>query len=73
MEIVIALIIGVLIGFFGRGLAIKRKAIGVLRLDRSDPDGPNLFLEMTEGSMDKIQHSKYVMMEVNLKSYISRD
>lgn len=73
MEFVVLLIIGVLIGFFGRGLVIKRASIGVLRLDRSDPDGPHLFLEMKEDSMQRIQSSKYVTMEVNLKSYISRD
>lgn len=73
MEFVILLVIGVLIGYFGRGFVLHRKAIGVLRLDRSDPDGPHLFLEMKEDSMQRIQNSKYVIMEVNLKNYISRD
>lgn len=73
MEFVVIFIVGILIGFFGRGFFLHREAIGVLRLDRSDPDGPNLFLEMKEESMNRIQHNKYVMMEVNLKSYISRD
>lgn len=73
MEFVVMLVIGVLIGFFGRGIVLHREAIGVLRLDRSDPDGPHLFLEMKEDSMHRIQNSKYVLMEVSLKNYISRD
>lgn len=74
MDLAIVLVIGILIGFFGRELLVKPKTIGVLRVDRSDPDdGPYLFLEMKQTAMNEIQHSKYVMLEVNLKDYISRD
>lgn len=73
MDLAIMLAIGVLIGFFGRGF-IKPNTIGVLRVDRSDPDdGPYLFLEMKRTAMNEIQHNKYVMLEVNLKDYIPRD
>lgn len=72
MEFVLVLAIGVLIGFFVRGFA-KPDIIGILRLDRSDPDSPYLFLEMEPDSMQKIEHRKYVTMEVMIKNYISRD
>lgn len=72
MELVLMLAVGILIGLFVRGL-VKPKTIGVLRLDRSDPDSPYLFLEMTNDSMHTIQNKRYVTLEVMIKDYISRD
>ena len=72
MELVLMLAVGILIGLFVRGL-VKPKTIGVLRMDRSDPDSPYLFLEMTNDSMHTIQNKRYVTLEVMIKDYISRD
>lgn len=48
----------------------KRKPIGTLRIDSSDPDGPYLFLEL-ETDPNIIKKEKYVLLKVNTKSYIS--
>ena len=58
--------------FLGRCIN-KRKTVGSLRVDQSDPDsGPYLFLEVSQGGMEKIRKQKYVTMKVNLESYISQ-
>lgn len=71
------LLIGILIGL-GLGLIIFRhslpKVVGSLRVDHSDPDsGPYLFMEIDQGGMSTIQNSNYIILKVNLKSYISQD
>lgn len=43
---VIYILIGILIGFVGASIIHRKRPIGFLRIDRSDPDGPYLFLEL---------------------------
>lgn len=45
--------------------------IGTLRIDTSDPDGPFMFLELSK-DVDTVASKKYVILKVNLKSYISQ-
>lgn len=52
---------------------INRKIAGTLRVDRSDPDGPYMFLELEPGSMPDIERSSYVTLKVDTHSYISRE
>ena len=71
------LLIGIIIGL-GLGLTtIHRslpKAVGSLRVDHSDPDSePYLFMEIDQDGMDVIRNSNYIILKVNLKSYISQD
>ena len=42
----ISLVIGSMIGFTVSIIYHKKKVKGVLRIDKSDPDGPYLFLEL---------------------------
>lgn len=64
-------IVCVIIGFIF-GFRLKKKPIGTLRVDRSDPyDKPYLFLEM-DSDPDNLIHGKYVTFKVNTKSYISQ-
>lgn len=78
MEIVISFIFGVVIGIIA-GLSIgqhlvEQRRIGRLRIDQSDPDdGPYLFLELEPGGVYKLQHSKYILLKVEERDYISRD
>lgn len=70
MQTIIFLAIGIVVGGIVSRL-IPKKIVGTLRVDRSDPDsGPYLFLELTHGGMETIKKKKYVLFEVNLKSYI---
>lgn len=47
-------------------------AVGKLRVDTSDSDGPFLFLEITE-PVETFAQRKYVTLEVDISSYISQD
>ena len=69
IAIIVCLICSYILGyFFGKN---KRKPIGTLRVDSSDPDGPYLFLEL-EANPDVIKKEKYVLLKVDTKSYISQ-
>lgn len=46
--------------------------VGTLRIDTSDPDGPYLFLELHK-PVSEVMGQKTVTLEVNIKSYISRE
>lgn len=48
MEIMIWYIIGMLVGALGGRYLFKERPAGFLRIDRSDPDGPLLFLELKQ-------------------------
>ena len=69
ISIIVFLICGYILGYsLGKN---KRKSIGTLRVDSSDPDGPYLFLEL-ETDPDFIKKEKYVLLKVDTKSYISQ-
>lgn len=74
MEIVISFIFGIVVGLLVAHYVFRPKQIGSLRIDRSDPDdGPYLFLELEPGGIYKLQHSKYILLKVEERDYISRD
>ena len=68
------LVLGLLLGF-GLSAVIKRKKpVGTLRVDRSDPEeAPYLFLELERDGMDKIHKAKAVVFKVDLSSYLARN
>ena len=77
MEIVIALVVGALIGIFvgmvWRGTYLKTNTIGDLRVDHSDPDSPYLFLELNKDqSVRTIEQQNYVMLKVKVEDIISQ-
>lgn len=72
-KLIIAFLVGVLIGTIIYAIAVKTASIGTLRIDQSDPDdSPYLFLELDK-NIAYISSKKYVIMKVNLKNYISHD
>ena len=63
---------GVLISLLIFALVLKKRSVGTLRVDRSDPDdGPYMFLELSKGVGD-ISNKKYVVLKVDTKNYISQ-
>lgn len=72
MLMVVIFITGFLVGCGITVAIFKQKCVGALRVDTSDPDGPFIFLESSK-SIDFIASKKSVMLEVNLKNYISHD
>lgn len=72
MELVIAFVIGMVIGCVFSSIVRRSKSVGKLRIDTSDPDGPFMFLELSKGVGD-ISTKKQVLLQVDLKSYISHE
>lgn len=72
MELVIVFVIGMVIGCVFSSIVRRSKSVGKLRIDTSDPDGPFMFLELSKGVGD-ISAKKQVLLQVDLKSYISRE
>ena len=77
MKFAIGLIIGLLIGLLMIYFPLKkdiarRKPIGNLRVDQSDPsDAPYLFLELDAGTnVNTIIRSKYVTLRVKVEDFI---
>ena len=72
-KMIIAFLVGVLIGTIIYAIAVKTASVGTLRIDQSDPeDSPYLFLELDK-NLSTIVSKQYVIMKVNLKNYISHD
>ncbi len=65
-------VIGMVIGCVFSSIVRRSKSVGKLRIDTSDPDGPFMFLELSKGVGD-ISTKKQVLLQVDLKSYISHE
>ena len=69
IAIIVCSICGYILGYvFGND---RRKPIGTLRVDSSDPDGTYLFLEL-ETDPSIITKEKSVLLKVDTISYISQ-
>lgn len=67
IEYLVFVVVFVLGAIFGR-LSFRKKCVGVLRMDSSDPDeAPYLFLEMTPEGMNEIYKEESVCLRVDLK------
>ena len=76
MEIVIsilALVIGILIGFRIGKAKFYIRSIGDLRIDQSDQDdGPHLFLEL-DANVPAVLSQKYVAFRVKAEDFVSHE
>lgn len=77
MQFIIGLALGLFIMFVAlfpplKAAFSRRRPIGNLRVDRSDPsDSPYLFLELDPGTdVNRIIRSKYVTFRVKLEDFI---
>lgn len=75
------ILVGLIVTFFGViasfGLGwFARPAfmnlVGELRIDNSDPEQENMFLEIHKGKYHILKTSTYVLLKVNRKNYLSR-
>lgn len=64
-------VLGFIIGCLFVIIARRVKSIGALRVDRTDPDGPYIFLELDKDEMPVLTRQTYVLMRVYLRDYIS--
>lgn len=67
---VIYVVVGILIGFIGASVIRRKHPVGFLRIDKSDPDGPYLFLELKK-SVNEIIAQRTVLLEVKREDFIS--
>lgn len=69
--IIITLLLGMSAGIWFGDLIRHKKAVGTLRIDKSDPDGPYLFLELKCDPL-VIEKLSSVTLDVSVSNYISR-
>lgn len=58
---VIYVVVGILIGFAVSSIIRRKHPVGFLRIDKSDPDGPYLFLELKK-SVNEIITQRTVLL-----------
>lgn len=67
MDIVIAFIVGLFVGWMIAAVISRRKkVIGSLRVETSDPDGPYLFLELNDGNISELLRKRHVILNVKV-------
>lgn len=66
---VIYVVIGIVIGFVVSFIIRRKHPVGFLRIDKSDSDGPYLFLELKK-SVNEIVTQKTVLLEVKREDFI---
>ena len=69
LVLVLAFILGFIFCLWRNDL--RKRAVGTLRIDRSDPDGPYLFLELDKPLM-MFEYGKYVVFRIKNENLISQ-
>lgn len=70
----LACLTGIVVGVERIKDGIKRRTMGVLRIDHSEPDEPaKMFIELKDVTPDMIANDKFVIFEVVNESYISHE
>ena len=73
MWMIIMFVIGALFGVMAAIAYYRRKRVGTLRIDTSDPsDGAYFFLEIESGKAKTIPNQKTILLSVNTQNYISQ-
>lgn len=73
MWIAASAIVGFVLGFIVCKVMFREHLIGNLRVDHSDEE-PYIFLETSKKiGLEKIEHSKFVLLNVVVQDYISRE
>lgn len=66
---VIYVVVGILIGYVVSSIIRRKHPVGFLRIDKSDPDGPYLFLELKK-NVNEIIAQRTVLLEVKREDFI---
>lgn len=66
---VVYVVVGIMIGFAVSFIIHRRHPVGFLRIDKSDPDGPYLFLELKK-SVNEVVTQRTVLLEVKREDFI---
>lgn len=65
----IYILIGIFIGVVISAILRRKRPVGFLRIDKSDPDGPFLFLELKK-NVEEVITQKIIMLEVKREDFI---
>ena len=72
MELLIIFITGILVGCICTVIISRKRSIGSVRIDSSDPDdNPYLFLELSQ-AINILYRKKYITLKVDTRSFITR-
>lgn len=66
---VVYVVVGIMIGFVVSSIIRRKHPVGFLRIDKSDSDGPYLFLELKK-SINEIIAQKTILLEVKREDFI---
>ena len=66
---VIYVVVGILIGFAVSSIIRRKHPVGFLRIDKSDPDGPYLFLELKKSVNEIIAFRKDILSQPSKRSF----
>ena len=66
---VVYVVVGIMIGFVVSSNIRRKHPVGFLRIDKSDPDGPYLFLELKK-SVNEIIAQRTILLEVKREDFI---
>lgn len=66
---VVYVVVGIILGFVVSSIIRRKHPVGFLRIDKSDPDGPYLFLELKK-SINEIVTQKTVLLKVKREDFI---
>lgn len=66
---VVYVVVGILIGYVVSSIIRRKHPVGFLRIDKSDPDGPYLFLELKK-SVNEIITQRTILLEVKREDFI---
>lgn len=72
LKLFVMYMVGVFMGYILAKVLSRPKAIGSIVIDRSDEDGPYLFLELSE-SIDAFSDKKQVCVEIKNTDFLSHN
>lgn len=72
LELIAVYLVGVFMGYILAKVLTKPKLIGAIRIDRSDPEGPYLFLEL-DMPIHTFENKKHVCVEIKNVDFLPRN
>ena len=70
IAVVIGFIFGLFVAVFVAAAILGTWFIGSLNEDRSIPDEPYYFMEISRGGADKMRKNKHVLLKVKRENYV---
>lgn len=74
MQVVFIFVLGFLVGCIVTTIFYRRKRVGTLWIDTSDPtDGAYFFLEVESGKAAILSNQKTILLTVDTQKYVSHE